>query len=452
MASQEAADGQNIRFACQSPEIQSFAVALADSLLGEGISAEGPPFSVESFKTQAAKIPFYGSSDEDFQRMLNEISSIATRGRAMLEALKRVAAPRLSSTPPTPASERGGGGARGNRESSPAPSSASSYAASSAAGGSASKRPRAATAGNAEAPSGAPPIGDDSHLALLGQGIADAAASRTSNAPAFANDAEIEKEYFSPLLVETNAARRKICAAVEKLGTLLVDMPADKILSASAREFAQAKLQDGADESASFDECASLVAELIEQFEVVRVATAHLRRSCSHMMRIYMLAHHTTGAGWNTVAQLCYREVWDREMLGLQDGFKPLATWEEKVMTAMRLCKQDKHLTKEGTPMGPLCPRLLKRSFGTHSNPNTPNAGRGRHTSRGGGGRGRFGRGGSYGGRRGGHGKENARPGRNAAGAGRGGGGGSCWRRGRLSSLYPVAAATSGACCRKAAA
>jgi hypothetical protein len=70
-------------------------------------------------------------------------------------------------------------------------------------------------------------------------------------------------------LVETNAARRTICAAVEKLGTLVVDMPADKVLSTSAREFARAKRQDGADESASFEECTSLMAELVEQFEAV---------------------------------------------------------------------------------------------------------------------------------------------------------------------------------------
>jgi hypothetical protein len=126
--------------------------------------------------------------------------------------------------------------------------------------------------------SGAPPIGDDAHLALLGQGIADATAFRTSNCPAFANDAEIEKENFSPLLVETNAARRKICAAVEKLGTLLVDLPAaDKILNASARKFATANLRDGADETAPHEECASLMAGVVEQLEARRVATALLR-------------------------------------------------------------------------------------------------------------------------------------------------------------------------------
>jgi hypothetical protein len=239
----------------------------------------------------------------------------------MVDVLKRFSAPRAASAPQTPLLERSGGGERGTRDArdtSPTPSAASSFAAPSSAGGSAAKRPRPSPATATDTPSGAPPIGDDAHLALLGQGIADAAASRTSNAPAFANDAEIEKEYFSPFLVDTNAARRKICATVEKLGTLLVDLPADRILSASSRDFTTAALRDGADESAFHEECTSLMAEVVEQFEALRVATAQLRRSCSHMMRIYMLAHHTTGAGWNTVAQLCYRDAWDREMLGLQ--------------------------------------------------------------------------------------------------------------------------------------
>jgi hypothetical protein len=51
------------------------------------------------------------------------------------------------------------------------------------------------------------------------------------------------------------------------------------------------------------------MAEVVKQFEALRVATAHLRRSCSHMTWIYMLAHHTSGAGWNTVAQLCFRDA-----------------------------------------------------------------------------------------------------------------------------------------------
>jgi len=131
-----------------------------------------------------------------------------------------------------------------------------------------------------------------------------------------------------------------------------------KILSVSAVDFASAELQVWADESASHEECTQLMVEVVGLFEEIRTLTTRLRKACSHMMCIYVLAHHTTGAGWDTVAQLCYREEWDRKMLAVQDGFVPLRTWEEKVTAAMLWCKQDKHLSKDGVPLGPVCPRL----------------------------------------------------------------------------------------------
>ncbi len=108
-----------------------------------------------------------------------------TRGRVMVDALRRFTTPRAISASQTPLLERGSGGARGARdaqEPSPTPSTASSFAASSVTGGSVLKRPRPSADVATETASGAPLIGDDSHLALLGQGIADAAASRTCNA------------------------------------------------------------------------------------------------------------------------------------------------------------------------------------------------------------------------------------------------------------------------------
>ncbi len=116
-------------------------------------------------------------------------------------------------------------------------------------------------------------------------------------------------------------------------------------------------------------------------------------------MWIYMLAHHTTGAGWITVAQFCYRDTWDREMLGLQDCLKPIATWDEKA-AAMHICKQDKHLTNDGIPVGPICPRLPKRSFAANTISNASNAGSSSHSPRSGAAGGHLARGGSQAGRR----------------------------------------------------
>ena len=124
----------------------------------------------------------------------------------------------------------------------------------------------------------------------------------------------IEEDYFAPLLIETNAVRRKLCAAVEKLGASLVTIPADHIFSVPASDFAIADLLDSADESASHKECTQLMAEVVEQVGEIRTLTARLRKACSHMMRIYVLAYHTTGASWDTAAQLSFREERDRKI------------------------------------------------------------------------------------------------------------------------------------------
>ena len=70
-------------------------------------------FWVEAFWRQAAKVPCYGRSDEDFQRMIQEISSVDTRGRAMVDTSRRFITPRAISASQTPLLERGSGGARG---------------------------------------------------------------------------------------------------------------------------------------------------------------------------------------------------------------------------------------------------------------------------------------------------------------------------------------------------
>ena len=43
------------------------------------------------------------------------------------------------------------------------------------------------------------------------------------------------------------------------------------------------------------------------------------------------------------------------------DGFLLFLSWDDKIAAAMRQCKQDKHLTKKGTLLGPLCSLFLIR-------------------------------------------------------------------------------------------
>ena len=71
---------------------------------------------------------------------------------------------------------------------------------------------------------------------------------------------------------------------MEKLGSSFVAVPADlgQILAVSSSDFAKAELPDGADESASHEECTQLMAAVMEQFSL----SARLLKACSHMMRI----------------------------------------------------------------------------------------------------------------------------------------------------------------------
>ena len=124
--------------------------------------------------------------------------------------------------------------------------------------------------------------------------------------------------------------------------------------------------------------------EVISHLEALRSAGGTLKRVVGHAMRVFWLANHTTGCGWNTVAQIIYRDDHDNEMLLVQDGHKPIATWEEKVATAMRAINQERHLTKEGVPIGPVNPRLVRKPVHP-ANRESGSASRGRSTGRGGG-------------------------------------------------------------------
>ena len=93
----------------------------------------------------------------------------------------------------------------------------------------------------------------------------------------------------------------------------------------------------------------------------MRSLTADLKRTTSRAMRLYWLANQTQGANWDTVAQLVHREQSDARMAMVVDGFTPIASWDERVAVAMKETHQERHLAKDGTPLGPLCPELQQR-------------------------------------------------------------------------------------------
>ena len=138
----------------------------------------GRPFSLESFQRSVAAIILWDGHDA-LNNAVEVIHRIVARGRKLMEFLKTIALRALPRHPPPPppcrtrhwSPGRAGGGARrsgkGDRDLSLTRSVVS--VASSASSAPMVKRPRTAAAFDAS--QGAPPLGDDSHLAALGVGI-----------------------------------------------------------------------------------------------------------------------------------------------------------------------------------------------------------------------------------------------------------------------------------------
>jgi hypothetical protein len=333
--------------------------ALFDTLSArvEGsIPSAGGAYSVMDFHREAMAITVDDVETSTFAVAATALARAATLGVQMNEAMAVFLQPR---TPILPRGDRARSGqAAAGRAPSPSPSMAS-FTSSTAPP---TKRTRVDDATPSPAPAGA---GGDEGIASLGANLVEAASARTAHASVFSAHTSIEAEHFSPILVEANLARRAVCAEIERIGALLVEVPAEKILAISSSEFARAPLREGADEESSPAERERLVSSLVESFESLRKAGCKLKASVSHAMRVYWLANHTAGASWDTVAQLCFREEWDRRMAAVTDGYTPLQSWDDKVAAAMRAIKQDRHLTKDGVPIGPVCPRLA-RKVGTH--------------------------------------------------------------------------------------
>ena len=221
-----------------------------------------------------------------------------------------------------------------------------------------SKRARSDLAPPTPAPAGA---GGDEGISALGANLADSLRALTAGSSAFVTHSSLEAEHFTPLLVEANLARRGVCAEIEHVGALLVELPSDKILSVSSKEFAKAPLRVGADDMSTPQEREDLMAELVSTFETLRKAGWTLKHAISHMMRVYWLANHTTGAIWDTGTALLSRGVGSANGGG-PDGYTQLLSWEDKVAAAMRAIRHDRHLTKDGVPIGPVRPRLASKA------------------------------------------------------------------------------------------
>ncbi len=171
----------------EDPDLQNFVDSIVDELRSSGVPESGCPFSVESFRRSVAHLSSRPGAG-DFDKMVEDIHTLAARGKKMLEVVKSLSSQgrdqpsaAAGSAQQTQLPSRGiGSGARGGAgEREPSPARSVMSIASSASGGPAAKRARTTSA--TDASQGATPLGDDSHLAVLGEGIANAMQSRSGS-------------------------------------------------------------------------------------------------------------------------------------------------------------------------------------------------------------------------------------------------------------------------------
>ena len=203
----------------------------------------------------------------------------------------------------------------------------------------------------------------DDRFAARGAAFVDGPSSVTPAGNPFARDdaASPEMRHFAPLLVSINEARRKLCSAVERVAACMVDIPPEQVLSARSAEFTHARLRPFWSAATSAGPFQGDAQEVLRTFAEIRSVSADLKHTTSRAVRLYWLANQTQGANWDTVAQLVHREEMDAHLSRVMDGYTPIATWDERVTVAMKETHQERHLAKDGTPLGPLCPELLRR-------------------------------------------------------------------------------------------
>jgi uncharacterized membrane protein YgcG len=162
---------------------------------------------------------------------------------------------------------------------------------------------------------------------------------------------------LSPILTGNSLAVKAVAGSVERMAASLLsfdgkfaDLPRETAMGADLA----AAFGDEVPQGAAADALNQALLRLLD----VRDALVALQDITLLMQRVWFLAYHTPGANWDTVLQLLFREDHDAVVSEFEPNCVPIASWNDKVKAAMRRLGQDAGLTKDGTPLGPLCPGL----------------------------------------------------------------------------------------------
>lgn len=175
-----------------------------------------------------------------------------------------------------------------------------------------------------------------------------------------ARDIPVEVRAMLPELGEWAIAVDAITHIVDKYAESLVSLP-DKFHECNAEQVAGARFLTELDsiggDTDTIIRCLRSVAALVPE---IHSAILRLRAARQRAWDCYSLGTQRDGASWMTVLQLKFRERFDRRMSVLNPNHKSIEAWEDKVAEALRRCKQDAALGKDGSLPGPVSPFVAK--------------------------------------------------------------------------------------------
>jgi hypothetical protein len=248
---------------------EAFLEELCNFFIEKGLATSGR-LSVEAIQGKARSLVCASGDDQAFTQASEALRQYANR---VFDLYERIPQQRLSTKggvdrPSASASCASAGGA-------PLPPSGDRVDASNVG-----KRPRTGE------PASTPDL-DDRMAARTTAFTTASPLKAPSNPFCEENASSSEGQHFAPLLIAANLARRKVCAAIARMGALLVDMPEDQILEIPNCEFAAAPARGCADASPMPDEGEPTLGDILHELGDLRSAAAELKAATSRAVNVY---------------------------------------------------------------------------------------------------------------------------------------------------------------------
>ena len=172
--------------------------------------------------------------------------------------------------------------------------------------------------------------------------------------------APLDVRMFLPELGEIALSVDGITKVLDRFGEALVSLP-DTFHACSPEQLRSPQFLADAGFMGDPDDIRKSLRAVHDIVGDVHSALCRLRDARRRAWDMYMLATQTDGASWLTVKQLKYREKWDRRRLRMNPDHKAIEAWSDKVAEALRRCRQESALSKDGELVGPVDPFVAQQ-------------------------------------------------------------------------------------------